>query len=72
MEGCEFQIKDFRVISYEKPYRALIEDKARYFDLELGDFYHLLESAPPHIREIYRLSGGSMRLHYGLLTGVTV
>ena len=48
------------------------EDKARYFNLELHGFYRLLETAPPHIREIYSLGEGSMMLHYGLLTGVKV
>lgn len=72
LEGCGFQMQDFRIVSYEKPYRALIEDKASYFDLELRDFHSLLEGAPPHIRVIYRLSESSMRLHYGLLTSVNV
>lgn len=72
LESCGFQIKDFRVTRYEKPYRALIEDKASYFDLEPRNFYSLLESAPHLIREIYKLGEGSMMLYYGLLTAVKI
>jgi ubiquinone/menaquinone biosynthesis C-methylase UbiE len=74
LESRGFQMQGFRIISYEKAYRALIEDKARYFNLELRRFYHLLEAALPRIREIYSLSlgKGSMMLHYGLLTAVKV
>lgn len=72
LRSCGFEIKDFRTISYEKSYLALIEDKAQYFDLDPHDSHCLLESAPPHIREIYKLNKGSMMLHYGLLTAVKV
>jgi len=72
LKSYGFQVEDFRTIPYKKPYRALIEDKAHYFDLEPRDFYRLLESAPSHIREIYGLGDSSMTLHYGLLAGVKV
>jgi ubiquinone/menaquinone biosynthesis C-methylase UbiE len=68
VESCGFQMKGLRTISYEKSYRALVEDKARYFNLELHKFYRLLDTIPPHIRKTYQLSEGSMMLHYGLFT----
>jgi ubiquinone/menaquinone biosynthesis C-methylase UbiE len=69
MESGGFRVDRVEVIPYKKSYKALIEDKARYFDVEPRFLYERLNEATEEERTLYGIENDSITLFYTLIKG---
>jgi hypothetical protein len=69
MESCGFRVDRVEVIPYKKSYKALIEGKARYFDVEPRFLYERLNEATERERTIYGIENDSITLFYTIIKG---
>lgn len=70
MEGCGIQVDKMEVIPYKKSYKALIEDKAQYFNIEPRILYEKVKQATANERKLYSIENDQMTLFYTLIKGV--
>jgi ubiquinone/menaquinone biosynthesis C-methylase UbiE len=69
MESCGFRVDKVKVVPYKKSYKALIEDKARYFGVEPRFLYERLNEATEKERTLYGIENDRMTLFYTLIQG---
>jgi ubiquinone/menaquinone biosynthesis C-methylase UbiE len=69
IENCGIQVSKMKVIPYKKTYNALIEDKARYFDVDPQVLYETMRKASERERRLYNLEDDQLTLFYTLIVG---
>ena len=67
IEASGFRVSRMKTIAYRKSYRALMEDKGEYFDIELETLLELVRSAPAEARAQYELSDAELTQLYTVI-----
>jgi len=70
IEDCGIFVDETEVIPYKKSYRALIEDKAQYFNVKPQVLYEKLREASEKEKNLYDIEENQMTLFYTLITGI--
>ena len=70
MEECGIQVTRMKTISYRKAYESLVEDKARYFNVEPQVLQQFVRKCTRKQRALYRIDENEMTLFYTMISGL--
>ena len=69
IEDSGVRIDQIVTIPYQKSYKALIQDKARYFGVNPSTLHDILNNATEKERDLYKIQEEQMTLFYTLMKG---
>lgn len=69
IENCGIRVDKSEVVPYKKSYSALIEDKARYFNVKPQNLYQKIKEAKEDERSLYSIEKNQMTLFYAIIKG---
>ena len=67
LENHSFHVMRIKTIRYRKSYVSLIEDKAKYFHVEIEAFNKRIQEASANERELYAVNSNGLTLFYTLV-----
>ena len=70
MEECGIRVTKTKTIPYRKSYESLIEDKAKYFNVEPQTLQRFLRRATRKQRTLYGIEENEMTLFYTIISGL--
>lgn len=65
-----FRVSRMKTVAYRKPYKALMEDKGQYFNIEPETLPELVLNAPPEAQAQYELSDAELTQFYTVIAAV--
>jgi len=70
MEKCGVGVAKIKTILYRKSYESLIEDKAKYFNIEPQTLQEFLRRATRKQSALYKIEENTMTLFYTIISGL--
>jgi ubiquinone/menaquinone biosynthesis C-methylase UbiE len=68
LEANGFRVSRMKTLAYRKSYKALMEDKGEYFDVEFEILQEFTHKAPLNAKEQYALTDTELTLFYTMIT----
>jgi ubiquinone/menaquinone biosynthesis C-methylase UbiE len=68
MEKNGFVVSKMKTIAYQKTFKALMEDKGKYFGITPENLHEIIEGAAVQAKEHYALTNAEMTLFYTVIT----
>lgn len=69
IEDSGIRVEQIETISYQKSYKALIQDKAQYFGVNPSTLHDIVINATDQVKELYGLEKEQMTLYFTLMKG---
>jgi len=70
LENQGFHVSKMKTIAYRKSYQSLMEDKAKFFDIEPEALHKLVQQATKDERKLYSMDDKELTLFYTLIRGL--